>query len=86
MPSKLRIQTHAQNEFINVTARVQLAVNDSIVTCGICHIFVPHTTAGITLNETNDPSVARDILFSLDKLISKNDNYFHSEGNSSSHI
>jgi secondary thiamine-phosphate synthase enzyme len=65
---------------------VQQAVADSGVTEGLCHIFVPHTTAGVTINENADPSVQADILMVLNKIISDREPYRHAEGNSPAHI
>ena len=53
---------------------------------GICHVFTPHTTAAITINENADPDVPKDIIMKLDKIIPLNDNYRHIEGNSAAHI
>jgi secondary thiamine-phosphate synthase enzyme len=71
---------------IDVTARVEQAVRASGVTFGICQVFVPHTTAGVTLNENADPAVQRDILAALDRLIPAHGDYQHGEGNSPAHL
>ncbi len=83
---KLNVPTHSQTELIDVTREVQQAVNQSGIQSGVCHIFVPHTTAGVTINENADPSVVHDILKELNKVIPFNDNYHHLEGNSAAHI
>jgi secondary thiamine-phosphate synthase enzyme len=61
-------------------------VTESGAESGVCHIYVPHTTAGVTINEGADPSVARDILSTLNKLVPHVANYKHMEGNSDAHI
>lgn len=86
MIRKLTIPTGNQTEFVDITSEVQAVVSQSGIEEGICHIFVPHTTAGITINEGADPSVKRDILSQLNKVIPFQDNYQHREGNSPAHI
>lgn len=80
------ISTSSRSQLVDITARVQKAVSESDITDGLCHLWVPHTTAGITVNENADPSVARDILMELDKRIPWEDGYAHSEGNSAAHV
>lgn len=80
------IQTSKQHEFLDITDRVQRFVSDSTRHSGVCFVFVPHTTAGITINENADPSVCRDMLYELEKVIPQADNYAHAEGNSAAHI
>jgi secondary thiamine-phosphate synthase enzyme len=86
MPVTLEVPTGSKTEFVDLTRRVQQAVADSGVTEGLCHIFVPHTTAGVTINENADPSVQADILMVLNKIISDREPYRHAEGNSPAHI
>lgn len=81
-----QIQTNHKEQFINITAYVNDFLKKSGVTEGICHIYVPHTTAGITINEGADPSVIDDILTQLNKLIPQDNGYTHLEGNSAAHI
>jgi len=83
---KLSVRTSNRVELIDITDKVQAAVSKSGVKEGVCFIFCPHTTAGLTINENADPSVRRDIANSLSKLIPANAGYTHSEGNSDSHI
>ena len=83
---KLDIRTNSQTQFIDITREIQQAVGKSGIKSGICHIFIPHTTAGVTINENADPSVTRDILMELNKVIPFDDNYHHTEGNSAAHI
>lgn len=71
---------------IDITIKVQEAVFKSKILDGICSVFVPHTTAGITINENADPDVVHDILYKLDKIMPQNDNYRHFEGNSAAHL
>ncbi|MFH1094565.1 MAG: secondary thiamine-phosphate synthase enzyme YjbQ [Candidatus Omnitrophota bacterium] len=80
------VKTSSQVELIDITSSVQAIVSKSGVSQGMCTIFVPHTTAGITINENADPSVRRDIIKELDKIVPHNDGYAHSEGNSAAHI
>jgi len=83
----ITIKTHQRNDFIDVTRRIIKAVSESGITDGLAVAFVPHTTAGITINENADPSVVHDILYSLETLIPQNQREFqHSEGNSDAHI
>ncbi len=86
MVHKLAVRTHQQTEFIDITDQIQTVVTQSGVRDGIAVIWVPHTTAGITINEHADPDVARDILKELNKVIPFTDNYAHLEGNSAAHI
>jgi len=82
----ITVQTGARTQFIDITARVASVVRQSGLSEGICCVYVPHTTAGITINENADPSVRRDILAELDKVIPLRDGYTHAEGNSAAHI
>jgi len=83
---KIIIKTSSRTELIDITDKIQQVVNKSKVGEGICVVFVPHTTAGITINENADPSVRKDILKELNKVIPFDDNYSHSEGNAAAHI
>ena len=82
----LDIRTGSHTEFINITSRVQQAVTDSGVTDGLCVIFVPHTTAAVTINENADPDVVRDMKTELEKIVPWEDGYRHYEGNSAAHL
>ncbi|MBW1991465.1 MAG: YjbQ family protein [Deltaproteobacteria bacterium] len=82
----LEVRTGSKTEFVDLTARIQEVVRESGVSDGVCHVFVPHTTAGVTINENADPSVQADILMVLNKLISDREPYRHLEGNSPAHI
>jgi len=86
MIKNINIKTGSRTEFVNITSEVRKIVSDSGVTEGVCYIYVPHTTAGVTINEGADPSVVRDIISTLSKLIPHSANYLHAEGNSDAHI
>ncbi|NLM60964.1 MAG: YjbQ family protein [Clostridiales bacterium] len=80
------IQTSKPQQFINITGKVAEAVKNSNVRDGIAVIFVPHTTAGVTINEKADPDVVRDMITALDKTYPVHGDYQHFEGNSHAHI
>ena len=82
----IQLQTTKRTEFIDITSRVTSTISTSGVKEGVVSVFVPHTTAAITINENADPSVVRDILKEINKIIPFNDNYDHIEGNSAAHI
>jgi len=82
----LDVRTRKGTEFIDITSRVQEVVTRSGVQEGACVVFVPHTTAAVTINENADPSVTRDILKELNKVIPFQDAYEHMEGNSAAHV
>jgi len=86
MLQTLTLRTTARTEFIDLTPQVAEAVRLSGVSEGLCHLFVPHTTAGLTINENADPTVKADILMVLNKVISEREAYRHREGNSPAHI
>jgi secondary thiamine-phosphate synthase enzyme len=85
MLKQFSISTDRQNMY-NITAHVKSAATESGVQHGICVIFSPHTTAGITINENADPDVVRDLLLGLDKAYPDRQEFHHSEGNSSAHL
>jgi secondary thiamine-phosphate synthase enzyme len=82
----LSVRTNSRIEMVDITRKIQEQVKNSGVTEGVCHVFVAHTTAGITINENADPSVQSDIIMVLNKIISDRESYRHSEGNSPAHI
>jgi len=86
MLKEITIQTNTQTQILDITAQVQKVVEESGIMGGLCCVFVPHTTAGVTINENADPSVKQDIVMELNKVIPFNDNYIHLEGNSAAHI
>ena len=82
----LTVKTSARFEMIDITGRVAAVVRESGIKQGICHVFVPHTTAAVTINENADPDVPRDILAALDRIVPLSEGYRHAEGNSAAHI
>ncbi len=86
MLRQIRVRTNSRTEFVDITQPVQRLVSESGVRSGVCYIYVPHTTAAVTINENTDPNVGRDILKELNKVIPFDDNYGHTEGNSAAHI
>jgi secondary thiamine-phosphate synthase enzyme len=80
------IKTQTKQELIDITSQVERAVREVGVREGLCSVFVPHTTAGVTINENADPGVKEDILMSLSRLIPPSAPYKHAEGNSPAHI
>ncbi|MCD6302306.1 MAG: YjbQ family protein [Anaerolineae bacterium] len=86
MLTEISLRTGVRTELVDITLQIQEAINQSGVTEGLCHIFSPHTTAGITLNENWDPAVRQDLVTALDSLIPAAGPYQHAEGNSPAHI
>jgi secondary thiamine-phosphate synthase enzyme len=86
MLKEITIQTNTQTQILDITAQVEKVLSESGIAEGLCCVFVPHTTAGVTINENADPSVKQDIVMELNKVIPFNDNYSHLEGNSAAHI
>jgi secondary thiamine-phosphate synthase enzyme len=86
MMQTFQVRTSSQIEFIDITRSVQEAVKKTGVEDGICIIFIPHTTAAVTINENADPSVVQDIISELNKIVPFKDQYRHMEGNSPAHI
>ena len=82
----LRFETESQMEMIDVTAGVRRMVKETGVASGVCHLYVPHTTAAITINENTDPNVRKDMLNELLKTVPLHDEYLHAEGNAAAHI
>ncbi len=86
MTHELTISSHSREELIDVTSQVAELVTASGISEGYAICFVPHTTAGITINENADPDVRRDLLYKLAKEIPQQDGYRHAEGNSDAHL
>ena len=82
----LNVRSRQRNEFIDITADIEQALRESGIEEGVCLIYVPHTTAGVTINESADPAVRSDILESLTRLAPHDPGYSHREGNSDAHI
>jgi secondary thiamine-phosphate synthase enzyme len=82
----LQIKTHRRTQLLDITDKVAALVQKSEVQSGVCHLYVPHTTAAITINEHADPDVASDVEAAFDRLIPQHGLYKHSEGNSDSHM
>jgi secondary thiamine-phosphate synthase enzyme len=85
MIRELEVQTRRHSDLHDITAEVQQAVSDSRVSEGVCHLFVPHTTAGLTLNENWDPDVRGDLMRALEAIV-PDVTFRHGEGNSPAHL
>jgi secondary thiamine-phosphate synthase enzyme len=83
--STFTLQTSARDEWLNITGEVRRIVAASGVKEGICLVFVPHTTAAVTVNENADPDVPRDVLLALDRISPDRGEFLHAEGNSAAH-
>jgi secondary thiamine-phosphate synthase enzyme len=86
MPININVKTSSRNEMVDITSLVQKEISNTGVNDGICVVYVPHTTAGVTINEGADPAVCTDIVRKLNELVPPNDGYRHMEGNADSHI
>ena len=82
----ISIQTHTKEDLVDITHHVKDAVSSSGLKTGICCVYVPHTTAGVTINENADPSVKEDILMAMRKIVPDSLPYTHAEGNSPAHV
>ena len=80
------IKTSQRTEILDITRDLQKVVSDSGIEDGLCCVFVPHTTAAVTINENADPDVPRDMIMQLGKIVPRDGNYKHTEGNSDAHI
>ena len=80
------VRTNSRFEMIDITGQVRTLLKGAGLKSGVCCIFVPHTTAAVTINENADPSVPKDILMELARVVPLHDNYSHSEGNAAAHI
>ncbi|VAX33881.1 UPF0047 protein Bsu YugU [hydrothermal vent metagenome] len=86
MIKHVNVKTGARVELIDITSEIERLVEEAGVQEGVCYLHVPHTTAGITVNEGADPSVRRDIIHTLQKIVPRDAGYAHLEGNSDAHI
>jgi len=82
----IAVKTHVREEFLDITRDVRNAVRNSGIENGIALVFVPHTTAGVTINENADPDVKEDILMALKKIVPDSLPWRHAEGNSPAHV
>ncbi|MFQ5906241.1 MAG: secondary thiamine-phosphate synthase enzyme YjbQ [bacterium] len=86
MLKEISISTRSRTSLVDITAQVRKVVKESKVESGVCHVYAPHTTAAVTINENADPSVKSDILKELNKIIPFDEDYSHLEGNAAAHI
>jgi secondary thiamine-phosphate synthase enzyme len=87
MPLKTFIvKSESAQQFIDITPQVRHVVRESGVKSGVCRVFIPHTTAAVTINENADPNVRRDILHRLEQIAPSDGTYLHTEGNAHAHI
>ena len=86
MFEQIEVRTTSHQCLIDITSQVQRAVDKAAIDDGLCYMFVPHTTAGLTINENADPTVRSDILQKLDEVVPWQDAYSHAEGNAAAHI
>ncbi len=86
MLKEIAVRTSRRMEFIDITAAVDEALAEYGADSGICTVFVPHTTAAVTINENADPDVVSDMLDHMEKLVPEEAGFSHSEGNSDAHI
>jgi secondary thiamine-phosphate synthase enzyme len=86
MTKEISVKTSSRVELIDITHLVDKVISESKVKSGLCTIYVPHTTAAVTINENADPSVRSDIIKELNKIVPFDDNYSHLEGNAAAHI
>ncbi len=86
MLKTIPVNTSNRTEMLDITAEIEQVVQENNLKEGLCIVFVPHTTAAVTINENADPDVLADMLQELEKVIPFNDNYRHLEGNSAAHI
>ena len=83
---ELEITTRKRTDFVNITARIQESVSRNNIESGVVTVFIPHTTAGVTINENADPDVVEDMACALEKVVPWSAGYAHSEGNSAAHV
>jgi secondary thiamine-phosphate synthase enzyme len=83
---ELTIHTKSRMEMIDITDQIRELLQQNPIDCGLCHIFVPHTTAAVTINENADPDVPKDLVQTLEKLVPHQGSYHHTEGNADAHI
>jgi secondary thiamine-phosphate synthase enzyme len=81
----LRVKTRRRTQFVDVTTAVERVVTESGMVSGVCYVYVPHTTAGVTINEHADPDVASDLEGVFERLVPRVGPYRHAEGNTDAH-
>lgn len=81
-----QVKTTSRDDMVDMTTLIQEIVDQSGISEGICTVFIPHTTAAVTINENADPDVVRDMIYELNKIVPWNDGYHHFEGNTAAHI
>ncbi len=86
MPNSITVKTSLRIDMVDITGPVQKEIKKAGVSDGFCVVYVPHTTAGVTINEGADPAVCHDIITKLNEMVPVNAGYRHMEGNSDSHI
>lgn len=86
MTENISVRTNSRSELIDITRQVQGVISSSDIKNGLCQVFIPHTTAGVTINENADPDVKYDIIRALDQTVPWENNYRHMEGNSAAHL
>ncbi|WP_321992799.1 secondary thiamine-phosphate synthase enzyme YjbQ [Marispirochaeta aestuarii] len=84
--NNFKIKTTGQTVFMDISSQVKRIVADAGLREGICLVYIPHTTCGVTINEAADPDVQRDMLMELNRIVPFQDGYAHAEGNSAAHI
>ncbi|MDP3047854.1 MAG: secondary thiamine-phosphate synthase enzyme YjbQ, partial [Thermodesulfovibrionales bacterium] len=82
----INVRSSQRSEFIDITEKINEVIKETGILSGICYVYVPHTTAAVTINEGADPSVHRDIQNALTRLVPQEMNYSHREGNADAHI
>jgi secondary thiamine-phosphate synthase enzyme len=83
---EIKLRTTKVTEMVEITSYIKKIVEETGIEEGVCYVFVPHTTAAVTINENADPDVRRDIIHELNRKIPFEDGYLHGEGNSAAHI
>lgn len=83
---ELSVKTNKRDCFVDLTYDIQKIIDTHGVKEGVCTVFVPHTTAAVTINENADPDVKRDMLFALDHAVPHENGYHHMEGNAAAHV
>lgn len=86
MIKKIDVKTRNRVELVNITSEINRIIRESGVNNGILTVFIPHTTAGVTINENADPDVKRDLCYEINKIVPFDDGYHHMEGNSAAHL